>query len=432
VTIEHINLRRLPITLRPDAARVLLRPFFPAERPQPDGTAGSYRIAAIIGRVLALDLVRVEAELATLMREFGSRHAGLHKSFSDRFVEVCSHLHAAPSVPEQARRLLIGAYFSTEYSFEAAALFNPSMVLHPDQGGLAAGEARFVVSLRATGEGHISSICFRSGIVGRDGTITLDAPGVRATMAHVSGGAPGRDSFDVAFPPDTPLAERVIFPITPRQHNGLEDARFVRFREDDGTSSYYATYTAYSGREITPELLRTDDFLNFRFVPIQGNAVHNKGMALFPRRVGSQYAMLARLDGESLQLSRSDDLQTWNDATTILRPAESWEFLQVGNCGSPIELPEGWLVLTHGVGSMRRYCIGAALLDLDDPTRVLGRLRSPLLSADGREREGYVPNVVYSCGGMAHGGNLILPYAMSDTATSFAVTPLRSLLAAMS
>jgi len=432
VTIEHINLRRLLITLRPDAARVLLRSFFAAERPQPDGAAGSCRIAGIIDLVLALDLVRVEAELATLMREFGSRHADLPKSLADRFVEVCGHLHPAPSVPEEARRLLIGAYFSTEYSFEAAALFNPSMVLHPDQGGLAANEARFVVSLRATGEGHISSICFRSGIVGGDGSIRLDAPGARATMPHSGGDAPGHGGFDVAFPPDTPLAERVIFPITPRQHNGLEDARFVRFCEDDGSTTYYATYTAYSGREITPELLRTDDFVHFRFMPIQGNAVRNKGMALFPRRIGGQYAMLARLDGESLQLSRSDNLRTWDNATTILHPAESWEFLQVGNCGSPIELPEGWLVLTHGVGSMRRYCIGAALLDLDDPTRVLGRLRSPLLCATGREREGYVPNVVYSCGGMAHGGNLILPYAMSDTATSFAVTPLRSLLAAMS
>ena len=224
----------------------------------------------------------------------------------------------------------------------------------------------------------------------------------------------------------------MIFPITPRQRNGLEDARFVRFVEESGAVAYYATYTAYSGREIAPELLRTDDFVRFRFLPIEGDAVRNKGMALFPRRVGGQYLALARLDGENLQLARSDDLRTWNGAVTILGPAEPWEFLQIGNCGSPIELPEGWLVLTHGVGSMRRYCVGAALLDLHDPTRVLARLRAPLLSANAREREGYVPNVVYSCGGMAHAGNLILPYAMSDTASTFAAVPLRNLLAAMS
>ena len=432
VTIEHINLRRLPIVLRPDPARVLVRPFFPATQPQYLHQSDSRRITRITSRVLALDRARVEAELTEVMREFGSRHTDLRTIFAERFVQVCSHTPAAPAVPEEARRLLIGAYFSHEYSFEAAALFNPSIVPHPDQGGLAHGEARFVISLRATGEGHISSICFRSGIVDADGDVTLDPPGHHATMAALREPVRADDGYEVAFRPSTPLAERVIFPITPQQHNGLEDARFVRFVEDDGTVVYYATYTAYSGREIAPELLRTSDFLHFHFVPIRGNAVHNKGMALFPRRVGGQYAMLTRLDGENLQLSRSDDLHTWNDAATILGPTEAWEFLQIGNCGSPIELPEGWLLLTHGVGSMRRYCIGAILLDLHDPTRVLGRLRSPLLSANGREREGYVPNVVYSCGSMAHAGNLILPYAMSDTATSFAVMPLRSLLAAMS
>ncbi len=432
VTIEHINLRRLPIVLRPDPARVLVRPFFPATQPQHLHKSDSQRITRITSRVLALEQVRVEAELTDVMREFGSRHTDLRTIFAERFVQVCNHMPTAPVVPEEARRLLIGAYFSHEYSFEAAALFNPSIVPHPDQGGLAHGEARFIVSLRATGEGHISSICFRSGIVDAGGEMRLDPPGHHATMASLSEPVRADDGYEAAFLPTTPLAERVIFPITPQQHNGLEDARFVRFVEDDGTVAYYATYTAYSGREIAPELLRTNDFLHFHFMPIRGNAVHNKGMALFPRRIGGQYAMLTRLDGENLQLSRSDDLHTWNDAATILCPTEAWEFLQIGNCGSPIELPEGWLLLTHGVGSMRRYCIGAVLLDLHDPTRVLGRLRSPLLSANEREREGHVPNVVYSCGSMAHAGHLILPYAMSDTATSFAVVTLRSLLAAMS
>jgi len=436
--IENFNLRRLPIVLRPDAARVLLRPFFPARASQTPNELQTLneldmgRITRVTGRVLAMSQESVESELTELMQEFSSRHAGLQAIFTDRFMEVCQRLPTAPTMPEEARRLLIGAYFSHEYSFETAALFNPSIVRHPDQGGLAAGEVRFIISLRATGEGHVSSICFRSGIVDADGEIRLDPPGHYATTPVGTGMAQRDGGYEVEFPSDTPLAERVIFPMTPSQRNGLEDARFVQFTEDDGTAAYYATYTAYSGREIAPEMLRTDDFLSFRFMPIQGNAVRNKGMALFPRRIGGRFAMLTRLDGESLQLSRSDDLHTWNNAATILVPEESWEFLQIGNCGSPIELPEGWLLLTHGVGAMRRYCISAALLDLHDPTRVLARLRSPLLCAVGQERQGYVPNVVYSCGGMAHSGNLILPYAMSDHATSFAVAPLRGLLAAMS
>jgi predicted GH43/DUF377 family glycosyl hydrolase len=415
--------------LRPDSARVLIRPFLPATGPSDlEQTA----LARIPNRVLAMDQVRVEAELEDVMREFGDRHVDLRTVLTDRFQQACSLMRTPPVVPEEASRLLIGAYFSLEYSFESVALFNPSIISHPDQGGLASGEVRFIISLRATGEGHISSICFRSGIVDANGDVRLDTPGRHATMPLWNGLAHTEDGYEVAFPPGTPLAERVIFPITPKQRHGIEDARFVRFVEDDGTAAYYATYTAYSGLEIAPELLRTEDFLRFRFLPIQGKTVRNKGMALFPRRVGGQYAMLARLDGETMQLMRSDDLQTWNEATTVLGPAESWEFFQIGNCGSPIELPEGWLVLTHGVGSMRRYSIGAVLLDLHDPTRVLGRLRSPLLSADEQERGGYVPNVVYSCGGMVHAGNLILPYAISDTATKFAVVPLGSLLAAMS
>jgi predicted GH43/DUF377 family glycosyl hydrolase len=390
------------------------------------------RIARFTNRVLAMDPVRAEAELAEVMQEFGHRHADLRGIFAHRFAQACDLMRSAPPVLDEAHQLLIGAYFSREYSFEAAALFNPSIVPHPDQGGLADGEARFILSLRATGEGHISSICFRSGVVDPVGEVRLDPPVQRATTAELDGSGLAEGNYDAVFAPGTPLAERVIYPITPKQDNGLEDARFVRFTDDDGTVAYYATYTAYNGREIAPELLRTDDFLRFRFLPIHGDAVRNKGMALFPRRISGQYAMLARVDGENLQLLRSDDIQVWNGAADILGPAESWEFLQIGNCGSPIELPEGWLVLTHGVGSMRRYCLGAALLDLHDPSRVLARLHAPLLSANRQEREGYVPNAVYSCGAMAHAGNLVLPYAMSDTATTFAVVPLRSLLAAMS
>ena len=430
--MEHINVRRLPIVLRSDPSRVLVRPFLPSAEPSCSSQSERCRLTRIINRVLRMDQVRVEAELAEVMREFGDRHPDLRSAFVTHFAAVCALMHPPPVVPEEASRLLIGAYFSHEYSFEAAALFNPSAVPHPDQSGLAAGEVRFVLSLRATGEGHISSICFRSGVVSAGGDVRLDPPSRQATLPEPPGPADADGAFEIAFAPSVALAERVVFPITLQQRNGLEDARFVRFVEDDGTATYYATYTAYSGREIAPELLRTDDFRTFRFLPIKGDVVRNKGMALFPRRVGGQYVMLARLDGENLQLSRSDNLRTWNGVTTLLGPAEPWEFLQIGNCGSPIELPEGWLVLTHGVGSMRRYCLGAMLLDLDDPTRVLARLHTPLLSANAQEREGYVPNVVYSCGGMVHEGNLILPYAMSDSATGFAVVPLHNLLAAMS
>lgn len=372
----------------------------------------------------------VKAELSKTIQLFSERHSDIEAIFDRRYAEVQRLLVSEPVATAEHRRL-IGAYFSHEYSFEAAALFNPSIVPHPNQDRLADDELRFILSLRATGEGHISSICFRSGIVGADGEVRLDPPGRYATTPLHDVLHETVDEYDVIFPPGTPLAERVIFPITLRQRNGLEDARFVRFVEEDGTAFYYATYTAYSGREIAPELLRTDNFFRFSFMPLRGDAVRNKGMALFPRRIGGCYAMLARVDGENLQLVLSDKLNTWSGPTNILSAVEPWEFIQIGNCGSPIELPEGWLVLTHGVGAMRRYCISAVLLDLRDPTRVLGRLREPLLMPEGSEREGYVPNVVYSCGALAHAGNLILPYATSDSATTFAVVPLRSLLAAM-
>lgn len=373
----------------------------------------------------------VARELAATLLSFGDRHRDLSILLADRYAQVLGSAVESGEVAEE-RQLLIGAYFIHEYSFEASALFNPSIVAHPDQAGMADGELRFVLSLRATGEGHVSSVTFRSGIVGAAGDVRVESPGRYATAAVPEGAVLDEDPYDIGFPPGTPLAERVIFPITPRQRNGIEDARFVRFVEDDGTVAYYATVTAYSGRDIAPELLRTADFLRFRFLPLRGDAVRNKGMALFPRRIGGRYAMLARLDGENLQLVLSDDLGSWSGATTVLTAAEPWEFVQIGNCGSPIELAEGWLVLTHGVGPMRRYCLGAALLDLHDPTRVLARLRTPLLAPEGEEREGYVPNVVYSCGALVHADNLILPFAVADTATTFARVPVQELLAAMS
>lgn len=426
----HSGLVRLAILIEPDPARVILRPFLSALDPRDLHRSDLLRATRLIDRILAMEVVAVEAEFATTLRDFGARHVDLTTTFADRYAQI-RDLLGLEDDPIEARRLLIGAFFSNEYSFQSTALFNPSIVPHPDQTGLEAGELRFVMSLRATGEGHISSICFRSGVVTGAGAIRLDTPGRFATTPRRSTAARLADDYDVTFSPGTELAERVIFPITQQQRNGIEDARLVRFVEDDGRVAYFATYTAYSGREIAPEMLRTDDFRRFSFVPLRGDAVNNKGMALFPRRIGGRYVMLARSDGETLQVVRSDDLHVWNAATAILAAAEPWEFVQIGNCGSPIELPEGWLVITHGVGAMRRYCIGAALLDLNDPSRMIARLRKPMLTAIGEERNGYVPNVVYSCGSLVHAGQLILPYAASDTATRVAVMPVAALLDAM-
>ncbi len=424
------DLRRLSILIEPDPSRVILRPFLSALDPRDLHRSDLMRATRLIDRILATDVATIEAELAVTLRDFGPRHADLPTTLAERYAQI-RDLVGLKEDPVEARRLLIGAYFSNEYSFQSTALFNPSIVQHPDQTGLGEGELRVIMSLRATGEGHISSICFCSGVIDGAGDIQLDPPGRFATTPRRSTAMRLEDAYDVTFGPATALNERVIFPITQQQRNGIEDARLVRFVGDDGEACYFATYTAYSGREIAPEMLRTEDFRRFSFVPLRGDSVSNKGMALFPRRVGGRYAMLARSDGETLQYVQSDDLHVWNDPKEILAASEPWEFVQIGNCGSPIELPEGWLIITHGVGPMRRYCIGAALLDLHDPSRMIARLVTPLLTAVGDERDGYVPNVVYSCGSIVHAGMLILPYASSDTATRFAVIPVSALLAAM-
>ncbi len=391
--------------------------------------------------------------------------------------------------------MLLGAYFSHEYSLEAAALFNPSIVPHPDQSDLPPGSLRFILSLRATGEGHISSITFRTGYLDADGNITVNAPtryclepaqvpntsyekalfdrqlhelglagdfsrealqrlgdsftlpelrhSVLATVKHLRARDEERQSaarkilmlaqsnYEVQFAADTRLSERVLFPTTPSQSNGIEDARFVLFQNEDGTKTYYATYTAYDGKLILPQFIETPDFLHFKFITLNGPAVQNKGMALFPRKINGRYAMLGRQDSENLYMMYSDHLHFWHTAQLLLKPKFPWEFIQLGNCGSPIETDAGWLVLSHGVGPMRKYCIGAFLLDRDDPTRVIGRLREPLIKPNENEREGYVPNVVYSCGSLLRGRQLIIPYAMSDYATTFATLPLDEVLAAM-
>ncbi len=488
-----MNIRRQSLELRPDPKRVLLRPFMASVVVKPTGHAEpSRRLLDILARVLMLDDETVEATLENVLHEFHERHEDIRAIFLDRFNKMAPLLPVDGKVSE-SRKFLIGSYFTNEYSLESSALFNPSIVAAPDQSGLAPGELRFNLSLRATGEGHISSITFRSGVAAADGTVRLDPvtrfvhsprpePAARYDLAlfrrklHEMGiehEAAKRSTselpesfqmqelvarvarlrredvpsevvrageqalrlaeanYTVRFKDGLRMAEKVLFPYSPLESNGIEDARFVRFVDDHGDAVYYATYTAYNGSTVFPQIVETRDFSQFRVSTLNGPAVANKGLALFPRRVNGLYAMLGRQDGENIHLMFSENPYFWYESRVIIRPAQPWEFTQLGNCGSPIETEAGWLVLTHGVGPMRKYCIGAALLDRDDPSRVIGRLKEPLLRPAPDEREGYVPNVVYSCGALVHHGVLILPYAVSDTATRFASVPLGELLDAL-
>lgn len=502
--MSAIRFRRHDVTFLPESARVIIRPFIPEE---------SHRIITIIGRALALGEEDVACHLESVRREFDSRHFDIETLLGVHFERVRRHVFTHRPL-SRARELLIGALFSGEYALESAAIFNPSIVPHPDQQGIPDGALRFIMSLRATGEGHISSIEFRSGIIDPCGAISMEpvsryvtVPEVvpnpcynrkrfliklaemgfmnghaSAARSHYPGEAAGerrhdagailsplgdeftreelerrvaavlaeshpvaRDlqqtiegiqwladsNYELRFSEGLAMSERIIFPVSKNEASGIEDARFVRFTDEDGSVMYYATYTAYNGRSILPQLIETQDFLHFRILTLNGGAVQNKGMALFPRRIGGRYAMLSRQDDENLMIMFSYSPHYWSDPLVILRPSELWESVKIGNCGSPIETEEGWLVITHGVGPMRKYCLGAALLDLNDPTKVIGRLREPLLSPEGAEREGYVPNVVYSCGSLLHGGELILPFAVSDRASAIASIPLDDLLTAL-
>jgi predicted GH43/DUF377 family glycosyl hydrolase len=452
------------------------------------------RAVKICARVMALPESEVHALLDQVLADFGGRHPKVREFLKRQFDEVRPYLLNGQR-PSEERELLLGGYFTHEFSLEAAALFNPSIVPHPDQSDLPPGSLRFVLSLRATAEGHISSITFRTGLLDADNNITIDTPTryslepmqvpnanyekrlfeqklrelsllgdfnrqvlkglgdeftllelrLSVSLAMEQPWVPSqethniaretlmlaRSNYEVQFAPDSRLSERVLFPFTPSQSNGIEDARFVLFKNEDGTRTYYATYTAYDGKMILPQFLETDDFLHFKFITLNGPAVENKGMALFPRKIKGHYAMLGRQDAENIYVMFSDELHFWHSMQLVLEPSFPWEFIQLGNCGSPIETEAGWLVISHGVGPMRKYCIGAFLLDLDDPTKVIGRLREPLIKPNKDEREGYVPNVVYSCGSLLHGRQLIIPYGMSDSATTFATVPLDDVLAAM-
>jgi predicted GH43/DUF377 family glycosyl hydrolase len=450
------------------------------------------RIGKIIKRVLDLSEYKATHLLSDIKDKFYKRHKNIEQQLYKHFLKVSENVPSNTPLSDDKKNL-IGAYFTMEYSIESAALFNPSIVPHPDQTGVKKGDLRFILSLRATGEGHISCIVFRSGIIHKDGSLRLhpssefvgmpsvhndpsydirlfrlkleDMKSWDETSSRIMGKLPdsftnkelknsinelfqdpdfahneqtlnnikwlANSNYKIKFDDDSKISERVIFPVSDNESRGIEDARFVRFFDENGDSMYYATYTAYNGQSILPNLLETKDFINFNIITLNGAAVQNKGMALFPRKINGKYVMLSRLDGENNHIMTSNHLHFWNKSTVIQEPEMPWEFVQIGNCGSPIEISEGWLVLTHGVGAMRQYSIGAILLDLVDPSKMIARLEQPLLTPTENEREGYVPNVVYSCGSLIHNNTLILPYAMSDISSNIATVNVKDLIASM-
>ena len=424
----------LPIMLRPDPSRVVIRPFVPADDPPALVPKRGPRAQRIADRVLALDDAGLQAELDNVTAKLADRHRVVEHVLQRRFHEVNGLLIDHCSIKRE-QALLIGAYFSEEYAFEAAALFNPSIVIHPDQAGVPAGALRFVLSLRGVGEGHVSSVTFRTGICGPDGALTVDPAGPMAIaprIENIPGGVPDDPGVRLFGEAGQDLSELVIFPMTIHQRHGIEDMRLVRFDDDDGNVSYYGTYTAFSGQAIRQELLRTTDFVTFELNALRGEAANGKGMTLFPRRIDGRYAMLGRQDHENIWLLTSTDLYDWqNGSKIVVEPRWPWEFVQMGNGGSPIEIDEGWLVITHGVGAVRNYCLGVCLLDRNDPSKLLARMTRPLIQPSAEERYGYVPNVAYTCGAMVHDRTLVLPYAVADSFTTFATVPIDLLLAAM-
>jgi len=476
--------------LMPDSRRVLAKPFLPGEETL---LPGESRAHLLVERILAIPEAEVVALNASIMQRFDGRHEQFRELLGRQFDALAAHV-TDPATVSADRRLLIGAYFTHEYAIEAAALFNPSIVVAPDQQGVANSSIRFVMSVRAVGEGHLSSIEFRSGVLDANADIAFDESGTKVTsgrrtppsrfykarfvakllelgaindlsssvlnrlgaqftLAELESALSGLEAhgppravwfetvkiirtlassnYVTTFPAGSQIAERVIFPAGPNETRGMEDARFVRFTAADGRITYYATYTAYDGFSILPQLIETEDFVRFTISTLNGAAAQNKGMALFPRPIDGKFVMLSRKDRENLHLATSDDVHHWSDVVELYRPQHAWELLQIGNCGSPIETEAGWLVLTHGVGPMRRYTIGALLLDLADPRRVIAHLPEPFLEPTEDEREGYVPNVVYTCGALVHGGQLVVPYGFSDAGVAVARLPLADLLEAL-
>lgn len=492
-----VSITRTIHRLLPNARRIIAKPHLPGEEIfTPDGRS---RVRVVLERIMAIADEEVAGIVEAVLRNFAHRHRDFEQVLHHNFQLVAHHLEQMHGVPcgegggecPIARRLLIGAYFTHEYSIEAAALFNPSMVISPDQSGLGAGEQRFIMSVRAVGEGHVSSIGFRAGVIDAQCNITFepvsrfamtgrrkrpvyDKPLFGAKLAELGANneiaraaldpLPSEFTFEeleqslrglnekhvfeqviafetekiihllassnylAVYPRESPMSERVLFPAGPRETQGMEDARFVRFVNDDGAVMYYATYTAFDGREILPQIISTEDFVSFRVSTLNGSCAQNKGMALFPRKIGGKYVMLSRSDRENSYLMRSENVRFWNETELLQSPRRAWELIQVGNCGSPIETEAGWLVLTHGVGPMRQYAIGAMLLDLEDPSRVIAHLPEPLMTPEEDEREGYVPNVLYSCGSMVHGETLVLPYGFADGGIRIALVTMAELL----
>lgn len=479
-----VEVNRLSILFKPNTKRVITRFFNPGED----------RTIELFKKIMKMNDNYVEKVLNQVLRDFSMRHRNIIKIFENNYNKVkhlLNNIGVDPETLSNYRKYLIGSYYTMEYSVESAAYFNPSMVEHPDQSFLGDGQKRVIVSFRATGEGHISSIVFRNGIIFKNGDITFQNVGyldevpkivkrfvynktdfnakltemeinkkvadlvlnelnenfiygeligsidkaqkekkisksLNKTLQEIRWLADSH--YEIIFSEDLALGGRVIFPISYNEVKGIEDARFVKFVDDDGTTKFYATYTAYDGFSILPKLLETEDFVKFKVSPLNGASAHNKGVALFPRKINGKYAMVARCDGVNNYIMYSDNIKLWHTSKKIQAPSEFWELTQIGNCGSPIETKEGWILLTHGVGPMRKYCISAVLLDLNNPEKVIGRLKSPLIMPNDDEREGYVPNVVYSCGGLDHNGILYIPYAVSDWASTIATVKLDDLL----
>jgi predicted GH43/DUF377 family glycosyl hydrolase len=481
-----LEVRRSDHRMRPDPSRVLAKLFIPGQEGE---IRGESRAGSVVERVLKLDEDEAVATLAEVVASFSGRHTDLDAMLDEHF-ELVSHRIEHPADLSTARRRLVGAYFTQEYAVESAAICNPSIVPYPGQSQLDSGETRFVMSLRAVGEGHCSSIEFRTGIITPGSELRFDVPGTHLSpgrqgpclyrrdlfhrvlrllgddgtnAAFVLDSLPDRftgdeleqamgalhdqvvtrrgaaetidrirwvasSNYEVTFPTGSAISERVLSPMAPIESHGMEDARFVRFVDDDGVATYFATYTAFDGTHVGSQLLTTVDFCTFTSTQLTGRGARNKGMALFPRRIRGRYFAVSRWDRETNAIVNSDDPTVWDDPVCLQRPAEPWNLIQLGNCGSPIESPAGWIMLTHGVGPMRRYAIGAELLDLEDPTRVIGHLREPLLTPTEDERDGYVPNVVYSCGAMLNGDTIVLPYGISDANVGVAIISLDQLL----
>jgi len=415
-------LKRLSVELKPDNRRVICFPYYhTVEEEIQKSVVRIYNSTRSLGKVLIHDTHK------EMMDEFSFRHKNYGRILENTFRHIEKYIPGQPTDLEKNYRELLASYFLKEYSVEAAALFNPSMVIHPRQDK--SDKLKILMSLRAAGEQHISSIEFAEGYINKNNQMELLERGIGCIMPEA--GSVNIEKSVLEFAEDIPLNQQVIFPLTPDESNGIEDVRFVRFKDDDETISYYGTFTAYNGREIKSKLISTTDFRNYTIRSMKGKAIRDKGMALFPRKIANKYVMISRQDGDNIRLMYSGDILTWESSKIIQTPEFAWQFAKIGNCGSPIELDEGWLLLVHGVGPVRKYVMGAYLLDKNDPAIILKRTKKPMLQATGGEREGYVPNVVYSCGGICHNSNLFLPFAISDFASGVVTVPVKDLLKMM-